>query len=562
MSTRDDSFDFVIVGSGGGGLVAALAAAEAGLKPVIIEKQQYVGGSTAMSGGMIWLPNNPVMRADGIPDSYEDGLAYLQSVVGPPDEGSSLQRRSAFLTQGSEMITFLQRKGVKLVYCDGYSDYYDNRSGGHARGRAVEGVPWDGNQLGEWRNRVNPGMARGLRLVVMTNEVRYLPAFTRSGRAFARTAKVVLRTYLARLRRHDIFTNGMSLIGQLTKIIVDSGVPLWLNTAVDELVMEGGRVTGVRVIRDGAPTLVRGRRGVLLSAGGFERNPDMRRKYSGDQPNEAQWTMANPGNTGEVLAAAIALGAKTDHMDEALWAPIPRPELAPSGISLGRQFPRTIFVNKAGARFCNESNSYVEVGQAMYANDAVPAWMIFDDEYRSRYPWARGLPKVRNLASLLPGRMPAEWVANGWVKKAPTLDELARLININPDDLVSTVRQFNEHAISGQDPQFGRGESQYNRTLGDPGNKGNPAVGPIDTGPFYATEIYPGDVGTFGGVITDEHARVLDEGNEPIPGLYATGNLTATVMGRTYPGAGASIASTTIFGFIAARHAALPPVGD
>jgi 3-oxosteroid 1-dehydrogenase len=552
-----ESFDLVIVGSGGGGLVAALAAADAGLKPVVIEKQQFVGGSTAMSGGIVWVPNNPLMQAEGVPDSYEEGLAYFDSVVGPPDQGSSMARREAFLKHGPEMLSYLQGKGVKLVRCEGYSDYYDNRKGGNARGRSVEGIPWDAHQLGEWQDKINPGMARSLGMVVMTNEMRHLPSWNRSRTSFQRTMEVATRTYLSRWRGQDLLTNGMSLVGQLTKLIIDAGIPLWLRTGVEELVVDGGRVVGVRANRDGVQVAVRGNGGVLLCAGGFERNPEMRIKYSADtQPNDGTWTMANQGNTGEVLAAAIALGAKTDYMDEAVWNPVPRAELAGSSLSVARQKARTIFVNRLGQRFCNESNSYVEVTKAMYANDGIPAWLIFDDEYRRRCPWARGLPKLRQLTSVLPGRLPEEWVTSGWLKRAESLEALAGQMDVDPQALVTTVRRFNDHAVIGRDPEFHRGESQYNRVLGDPGNKPNPAVGPIDKGPFYATEIYPGDVGTAGGVITNEYAQVLDQADEPIPGLYATGNMTATVMGRTYLGAGASIANTTVFGYVAAKHVA------
>jgi 3-oxosteroid 1-dehydrogenase len=192
----------------------------------------------------------------------------------------------------------------------------------------------------------------------------------------------------------------------------------------------------------------------------------------------------------------------------------------------------------------------------MYAADAVPAWLIFDDEYQRRYPWGRGMPKLRNIRSALPGSMPPEWITNGWMRKAPDLDALARQIGVDSQALSATVRRFNEHAARGQDPDFGRGESQHNKSRGDPGSKPNPALGPLDKSPFYATEIYPGDVGTSGGVITNEHAQVLDQQDQPIPGLYATGNIAATVMGRNYLGAGSSIAHTMIFGYIAAQHAA------
>jgi 3-oxosteroid 1-dehydrogenase len=555
--TSEETFDLVCVGSGGGGLIAALAAADLGLRPVILEKQQLVGGSTGMSGGILWMPNNPLMREDGIMDSYEAGLDYLQAVVGNPDAGSSVARRQAFLTYGPEMLSFIRRKGVKLIRTEGFPDYYDNRKGGNVRGRSVEGIPWDGKQLGSWYDRIVSGQARSLGLSVRSIELIQMPYFLRSAKSFRIATRVMLRTYLSRLRGQDIWVKGMSLVGQLTKIIVDSGIELWLNTGVEELIVEGGRVVGVRTNRNGQAVTVWGSKGVLLAAGGFEHNPEMRLKYTeATQPNDGRWSHANPGNTGEVLAAAIALGAKTDYMDEAIWQTVPSPGTPSSSLAAARQWPNTIMVNRHGHRFVNESNSYVEVGKAMYANDAMPAWVIFDDRYRRRIPWTWGLSRLRSILKTLPGRMPKELVEGGWVKKADTIEALARMINLDPQILAATVRTFNESARVGRDPQFGRGESQYNKALGDRTNKPNPCLGPVETAPFYAVEVFAGDVGTAGGVITDEYARVLNHADQPIPGLYATGNMTATVMGRTYPGPGASIANTTVFGYIAAKHAA------
>lgn len=553
----DYAFDLVIVGSGGGGLVAALAAAEAGLRPVVLEKQSVVGGSTAMSGGVIWMPNNPLMRENGVADSFDDGLTYLQAVIGDPDEASSLARRSAFLNDGPEMISFMQEQGVQLEHSDGYSDYYDNYPGGKARGRSVEGIPWDGKHLGEWYSRINPGMARGIGLAVKTNEVRNISTAFRSRRSFLAATRVVLRTYLSRIRRKDLFTNGMSLIGQLTKILVDKDVPIWLDTAVDELVVEDGRVVGVRATRNGKSIVIRGKSGVLLAAGGYEHNPEFRADVTAaTQPNNGQWSIGNPGNTGEVLQAAMALGAKTDYMDESVWFLTPRMEMAGSTLTLARQFPHTIFVNNDGRRFVNESNSYVEVGRAMYANDGAPCWLIFDDAYRRSVPWTNGMPPLKQLLSARPGNLSEEWIADDWIYKADTVKELAAKINVDADTFAETVRHFNVGADRGEDPDFHRGESQYNKVLGDPGHKPNPALGTIARGPFYATRIFPGDVGTSGGVICNESAQVLDQSDSPIPGLYASGNMAATVVGRTYPGAGASIANTMVFGYIAAKHVA------
>jgi 3-oxosteroid 1-dehydrogenase len=545
MPAWDQSADLVIVGSGGGGLVAAMAAIDRGLAPIVLEKQPLLGGSTAMSGGVIWMPNNPLMRAAGVADSHADGLAYLDDVVGDGGPGSSFERRETFLTAGSEMITFLQAKGVRLVRCSGYSDYYPDHKGGNAEGRSIEGIPYDARQLGDWHDRIMPGMAKAFGLAVMTNEIRSVQYYNRTPRALAVAARVWLRTIVARLRRQELLTNGASLVAQMVKSLLADDVTLSTSAAMKEIVTEDGRVAGVRAVRDGTEILIEARRGVLLSAGGFSRNAEMRRRYSGGQPNEAQWSVANPGDTGEVLNFAIGLGAATDLLDEAWWLPSTAAALG-SVLGLARQRPGAIFVNRSGVRFCNESNSYVEVGKAMYANDGVPCWLIFDDAYRRRYATAKSLP----------GRMPKEWVDKGLIRKADTMEALAGQIGVDKGALADTLRRFNGNAAKGVDPDFGRGRSAYNRCLGDPGYKPNPALGPIETPPFYATEIYPGDVGTCGGLVTDEHARVLDQQGTPIPGLYATGNITATVMGRTYPGAGASIANTMVFGFVAARHAA------
>lgn len=554
MSARwDRSVDLLIAGSGGGGMVAGLAALDCGLEPLILEKQALVGGSTGLSGGIVWMPNNPLMRAEGIADSHEDGLAYLADVVGDIGGPSSPARREAFLTAGYQMVNFLVRKGVRLIRCDGWSDYYPNHKGGNESGRAIEGVPFDAAKLGGFSDKVQPSLARNYGFVVLTNELRSVQYYNRSPRAFAVAAKVFLRTAAARARRRQILTNGASLIGQMLKALTElSGgqPPLWTNAALDDLVVEDGRVVGARVTRDGAPLAVEARRGVLLAAGGFGHNKEMRRRYSGDQPNEAQWSIANAGDTGEALRAAMRLGAKTDLMDEAWWLPsvfIANGGAAAASLGSGRQRPGAIYVDSSGRRFCNESNSYVEVGKAMYANKAVPCWMIFDDGYVRRYV-AGTNPFKRHL--------PPQLVESGAVKRAGTIAALAREIDLPAGELANTIERFNRFAAKGLDPDFGRGQSAYNDCLGDPGHRPNAALGPLDRAPYYATRVFPADVGTCGGVLTNEHAQVLDERDMVIEGLYATGNTTATVMGRTYPGAGASIANSMVFGYVAARHAA------
>lgn len=550
MTTWDSTVDLVIVGSGGGGMVAALTAANAGASVLVLEKQERVGGSTAMSGGIVWVPDNPVMRADGVPDSYEDAMAHFEAVVGDVGPASSFERRHAFLTAGPEMVSFLQARGMHFVHCPGYSDYYSSAKGGHDIGRGIEPVPFDGRVLGQWLGKLQPGLAQSLGLAVMTNEARSLSHYNRSIGAFAVSARVVLRTYAARLRRQALLTNGASLIAQMMHIAIPRGIPIWTEAPLGDLIVEDGRVAGVRTVRAGHPVLIRARQGVLLAAGGFAHNAEMREQYGGDQPNRAKWSISNPGDTGEAIQAAMRLGAKTDFMDEAWWLPSPRTgRFGQSTLDQARQRPRTIYVDAAGQRFVNESNSYMEVGKAMYARDktsrAVPCWLIFDDRYRKRYAHQRSRP----------GRFPRKLLQSGMLKQAWTLHDLARMCNIDPAGLAHTVERFNENAARGVDPDYGRGQSAYNRALGDPNHRVHPCLGPIDEPPYYGVQVVPGDIGTCGGLLTNEHAQVIGQDDRPIEGLYATGNGTATVMGRHYLGPGASIANTMVFGFIAARHA-------
>ena len=550
----DRSVDLLIAGSGGGGMVAALASLDSGIEPLVIEKQALVGGSTGLSGGMVWLPNNPLMRADGIPDSHEDGLAYFDDVVGDIGPASSPARREMFLTAGSEMINFLTRKGVRLVRCPGWSDYYPNHKGGNEAGRAIEGIPYDAAALGNWSDKVQPSMAKNYGgFVLKTNELRAVQYFNRSPRAFAVATKVFARTRAAKLRRQELLTNGASLIGQLLKALIDlrAEPPIWTGAAMQDLIVDDGRVVGARVTHNGASLNIQARKGVLLAAGGFSRNADMRRRYSGDQPNDARWSIANAGDTGEVLEAAMKLGAKTDLLDEAWWLPsifIADGGDAAKALGSGRQRPGAIYVDSTGGRFCNESNSYVEVGKAMYANKAVPCWMVFDEGYIHRYVSGANPFKKRSL--------PEELIERGAVLRGNTIADLARQMEVPAGALAQTVQRFNGFAAKGLDPDFGRGQSAYNDCLGDPGYRTNAALGPLDRAPFYATKVVPADVGTCGGLIANEYAQVLDENDRVIEGLYATGNITATVMGRNYLGAGGSIAYTMVFGYVAARHAA------
>jgi 3-oxosteroid 1-dehydrogenase len=551
MGNWDSVTDLLVVGSGGG-LAAAISTARAGLEALVIEKEDLLGGSTAMSGGVIWLPNNPLMVADGVADSVERGLEYFESVVGPSTPASSVARRRTYMEEGSALIELLQEEGVRFVRDEGYSDYYSGvrgYRGGSARGRAIECGYIDAHELGPWEHRLRGAFTGGV--VVFTGESAPAQQMLRTIDGARVALRIVGRTIGGRLRGQARLTNGAALVAFMVKSAVAHGVPVWTGTRLVELVSEQGEVVGAVVERAGKQVRVRARGGVLINAGGFSHNRGLREKYSGQQSNRGEWTHANPGDTGEAIELAMGLGAAVDLMDEAWWIPT---ALRPNGTRVfvhgERCKPGSIIVDGAGNRYFNEACSYMEAGQRMYERNrtipAVPSWMIFDARYRRRYP----------LAFRRPGLSPKKWKTRDFTIRSPTLDTLAAACGLDAATLGSTVERFNGFAAIGDDTDFHRGEGDHERWYGDAANKPNPCLGPIDRAPFYAVALYPGDVGTSGGLICDERSRVLDGQGQPIVGLYASGNSTASVMGRTYPGAGASIGASMVFAHVAAQHAA------
>jgi len=554
MTTWDVSTDFLVIGSGGGGLVGALRASALGREALVCEKSDKIGGSTGMSGGMIWIPNNPLMRRERVADSREAGLAYFASVVGEAGPASSAARREAYLDAGSEMVEFLEAEGLRFRRCPGYSDYYSGVrgvTGGSARGRSFEPKLFDAGKLGPLQARLRPAVAAPL--LMFTGEAAKVSTL-RTMRGMRVAARVGLRTTAARLRRKKYLTNGAALIGSLLATLVARGVPVWPESALEDLVVEGGAVTGALIRRDGRVLRVRARSGVLLASGGFAHNQQMREEVAGGKPaGRPEWTNANPGDTGEVIRAAMEHGAATDLMDEAWWMPGWRRPDGTTSMSLGeRSKPGSIIVDASGNRYFNEAVAYQEAGQSMFARElaaggAIPSWLIIDSWNRARYTFG-WFPA---------GRTPQDWIDQGAIKRADTVEELARDCGIDPGGLAETVRRFNQFAATGVDEDFHRGEGDHEKYQGDPSHKPNPSLGPIAQAPFYAVAMYPGDLGTNGGLLTDEFARVLGADSQPIPFLYATGNCTASVMGRKYLGAGATVGPSTVFGYLAATHAAL-----
>lgn len=560
MQEWDHITDMLVVGSGGG-LVGALRASALGMDVVVAEKSDMIGGSTGMSGGVIWLPDNEIMARAGVADSHEDAVAYFDCVAGKAADcspASSTARREAYLTSGNDMLRFLEGEGVEFLHCEGYSDYYSGVrgvNGGVARSRSVEATAFDTRQLGAWADRLRPPVAGNMTLY--TYEAAYVSSlFTRKGATVM--ARVMARTAWGKLRGRRNVTNGAALIGYLLRALRARGVPIWTETALVDLVVESGEVTGAVLERDGEEIRVRARQGVLLAAGGFSRNQTMREEFSRDQPGRVEWTSANPGDTGETLQIAMKHGAATDMMDEAWWLPSwIMPDGVPSMCISERSKPGSIMVDAHGKRYFNEAVAYQEAGQCMFAHEkavggALPTWLIIDSRHRSRY--------VFGMAP--PGRTPKDWITSGAMKKADTLYELAVQCGIDPPSLSETIERFNAFTVSGVDEDFHRGEGDHEKYQGDPSHTPNPCLGPVAKPPFYAVPMYPGDIGTNGGVLCDEHGRVLSEGGDPITGLYAAGNSTASVMGRKYLGAGATIGPSVVFSFVAADHAHTRSTGD
>jgi 3-oxosteroid 1-dehydrogenase len=551
MSSFDRTVDALIVGSGAAGLVAALTADDEGLSTLIVEKSEKIGGASAYSGGGLWIPNNHVIKRAGVNDSLEEALTYMETVIEDVGPASSKERKLAFLRQGPEMVQFLERLGFQWVAGLGYSDYYPDKPGGKAEGRGIEGKAFDVGRLGQWRQHLlmNPLTPP---IPIYTNEVGRFALVAKTPAGFLTAVRAVGGRMLGgRLLGKRLMTNGKSLVGQLLYLNLQRNLPIWRASPLVELIVEDGEVLGAVVEHDGERVRVRAQRGVLLCAGGFARNGLMRATYE-RAPTSTEWTSVPPGDTGDAIRAGVDLGAATALMDDAWWGPtlVDPATGTPSFILWERSFPHSIIVDSSGQRFMNESESYTDAGHHQYDRNqtvpAIPAWLIVDARHRRRYP----------MATLPPGLTPKSALKSGFITKARSLPELANMIGVDPAGLHSTVTRFNEMARHGVDEDFDRGRTAYDHVYSDPSHEPNPNLGTIERSPFYAVKVWPGDLGTKGGLLTDEHARVLREDGQSIRGLYAAGNTTASVMGRTYPGPGSTIGPATTFAYIAMRHLA------
>jgi 3-oxosteroid 1-dehydrogenase len=556
----DETFDFISVGSGGGGLCSALLLRTLGKSVVVLEKMPRIGGTTARSGGVMWIPNNPFMKPDGVEDSYEQSMRYMEATAGRSLDapGTSPAKRSAYVTEGPRMLDFLVRQGIKLRRAPWWPDYYDDRPGGSVPGRTVIADLFDTNELGPWRDRLEPNFMvipayhyEGFEIALMKS----------SWKGKWNMLKVGMRIALAKLTGKRWTTAGGALQGRVMKACLDAGADLRTDSGVTGFIQDAsGAVKGVITSKDGRPWRIGAELGVLVNAGGFSHNQAMRDKY---QPGtSAKWTGTPAGQTGEMIEAMMGIGAGVGQMDEMVGNQMSIPpgrenkgngvELGAIGGQMNYSKPHSIVIDRSGVRYMNECGSYMEFCQNMLRRDktvpAVPSWWVFDQKHFDSYMMAGTMPGAKK---------PQEWYDSGFLKREDTIAGLAAAIEVDPAVLAATVERFNEGAKAGVDPDFNRGARAYDNWLGDFHRKdGSHTLGAIEQGPFYAMPVVPGDVGTYGGVVTDENARVLREDGSVIPGLYATGISTASVMGRIYPGAGSSVGPSFVFGWIAAKHAA------
>ena len=551
MTAFDETHDFVVVGSGGGSMCCALALRGGSKSVVILEKTSLIGGTTARSGGVMWIPNNRFMNRDGVPDSIEQANSYMDAVIGDHNDtpGATRARRQTYVKVGSQMIDFLVEQGIRLNRVSYWPDYRDEAPGGSERGRTVVAELFDVNELGPWKSKLRPNFIPMMSTLDEMLKLRFIKKSWESKRIAVRFA---LRTIIAKLTGKHYVTAGAALQGRMLQASLKAGVEFRTGAAVKELIVEDGAVKGVVAEIDGNLRRIGARLGVLVNAGGFAHNQAMREQY---QPGtSAKWTNTAEGDTGEMILEMMRHGAAIAQMEEMVGNQMSIPpgmendavKPVVQGVTAA---PHAILVDQTGVRYMNEAGSYMTYCQGMLARNkmvpAIPSWAIMDSQYMRNYGLIAPFPSAKK---------PQNWYDSGYLRRADTIDELAVLLNMEPAVLRGTVDRFNGFVAKNHDDDFNRGDRAYDRWLGDVYHKSNASLGSISEGPFYAVQVVPGDVGTYGGVVTDEHARVLRENGLPIEGLYATGVSTASVMGRAYAGAGASVGPSFVWGYVTAKH--------
>ncbi|KIW05966.1 uncharacterized protein PV09_03151 [Verruconis gallopava] len=550
LAATDASTDVLIVGTGAAGLLAALRAKHQGLNPMIVEKSAKIGGTTSYSGGVMWIPNSGLNL--GVEDSKEEALTYLNAIIGDVGPASSQARRVAFLENGPKMIQWIVKEGLKLRPLVGYPDYFPDKPGGKPNGgRNVEPGLFNRNEVGEWGQLIDKQPVRPPIPVFTFEAVKLFRAKVSWDGWWAATKVLTYRTGWEKLMGRDPVTLGQSLICQLLKMNLEQGVPIHLQTRLKDIIVENDRIKGAVVEKDGKEITIK-TENVILAAGGFARSKELRTKYQ-KQVGEALWTNAVPSDTGDALSLALKHDIATALLHGGWWGVTFRePSTGTNYWSLfERGLPHSIIVDSKGQRYTNEAQSYNAIGLEILKHDlevpSIPSTLIIDSNHRNRYMLT---------TKFLPGFTPKSAIDSGFITKADTIQDLATQLGIDAAALEKTVERFNGFAENGKDEDFHRGESAYDKYFGDPAYTKNRNLGTIAKPPFYAVRVWPGDLGTKGGVLTDEFGRALKQNGKVLEGLYAVGNSSASVMGNTYPGAGGTLGPAVTFAFIAADHVA------
>ncbi len=565
LDAFDAVVDVLVVGSGGGGMTAALTADVSGLDALVVEKSSYFGGSTALSGGGIWVPGAPAQRRAGYAPSPDGVVEYLRLIT----EGLVSEARiRQYVESAPQMLEFLEELSpwLEFVWKPGYADYYPEVPGGSELGSTINVPPIDLRKLGADEPKLLKPLALAPKGIWLGP--KELRSFYRIRQSWS--GKGVLLKLISRMVRARIFGERMAAIGQsltarLRLAMKERGIPLWLDTPMAELLIDAdGSVTGALVDRDGKQQRIGARRGVILATGGFDHDLAWRKEHL--PVVDQDWSFGNPAAMGDGIRAGQKVAAATELLDEAWWFPaIQWPDGRMQFMLNERMMPAQFIVNGEGERFINEAAPYMDFGHAMIEGQKsgvthIPCWLITDHRSFNRYVVGGHLPIPKIPGAPVPtGRkVPSAWLESGVVKAAMSWKGLATKIGVPAERLRATAARFNELARNGHDDDFNRGDSVYDNYYGDP-TLPNPNLYPLGDPPYYAFRVVLGDLGTSGGLRTDEYARVLRADGTVVRGLYAVGNTAAPVMGRSYAGAGATIGPAMTFGFVAAKHVAAQP---
>lgn len=552
LKAKDTTVDLLVVGTGTG-MLAALAGKDAGLNVLMVEASKHVGGSTGLSGGAFWIPANSVIREAGGYDSKDAAKTYLDSLVG---DDAPKARRDAYVDEGPRAVELMKKMTpMEFMWCKGYSDYHPEHPGGSATGRTCETKPFDlKTHLGEYRDWfIPPNIGAPIPMPITGADYKWMNLMAKEPvKAFPRIIKRVTQGVGGMVIGREYSATGQATAGGLFAGVVKAGIPVWTETKIVRLVTEGDRVTGAVVEQDGTEYTVTATKGVIISTGGFDHNMAKRHEHQSEHLEE--WTHGAPENKGGGIQVGVEAGADTALLDQAWWFPSIAPigDAKPTVMLAERSLPGSIMVGANGKRFINECIDYMTFGQnwieRVESGDPIgDMWIVFDQEYKNSY--------VFGTVSYPRTPLPQAWYDAGIAVTAETAEELAGKMGVPADALADQIERFNKDAALGYDREFGRGDSRYDNYYGDPTITPNPNLRPLK-GTLYAVRVVNADLGTCGGLVADEKARVLRPDGSVIEGLYAIGNAAANAFGKTYPGAGATIGQGLVFGMIAAEHAA------